>query len=365
MLERICKVTLYTVCLVAALAWLGGCTGVTRHVPVEPPQMTTAQAARVGAAVESKLLQMLGGPYHDKALVVDLNRLARRQVEGGRILKIAIADRSAPALYPLPGDRVIMTRGLLAGVSSKAGLEAILAHAAQLADKVYREPTTHSMVEATGQLLTTEESVYDPASASIRLARLFEQAPCEGDCLSPTRHAPGVPDAAGAGGLPEAVRRLAGLQAGYELLGAAREFERSGEQGKAVAGYLQAAAATPDEPQILASLGLAYLRAGQEQPARLHLQMAVNLQPDYYRTLMGLGYLHLQQGRLGEADQALTESVRLLAMAENLFLLAEVRQKNGDSDGAMALYRLVAEADRFGKLGRTSAERLAQGGKSQ
>jgi len=75
---------------------------------------------------------------------------------------------------------------------------------------------------------------------------------------------------------------------------------------------------------------------------------------------MGLGYLSLQLGKFQQANELLTKSVRLLAVAENLFLLAETREKSGDATGAAALYRLVVEADRYGKLGRSAAERLAQ-----
>ena len=125
------------------------------------------------------------------------------------------------------------------------------------------------------------------------------------------------------------------------------------------------AATTPDEPRILGSLGMAYLRAGQNQAARLHLQKSVKLQPDYYRTQMGLGYLYLQKGKFRQANQALAMSARLLPVSENLFLLAEAREKSGDVEGAILLYQLVVESDRHSKLGRTSASRLAKSAGAQ
>ncbi len=152
---------------------------------------------------------------------------------------------------------------------------------------------------------------------------------------------------------------------GYKLLADAREFESSNDQAQAIATYLQAASITPDEPRILGSLGLAYLRAGQLQPARLHLQKSVKLQPDYYRTQMGLGYLYLQLGKIRLANEALAVSVRMLPVTENLFLLAEAREKSGDTEGGMLLYQLVVESDRDSKLGRTSVNRLAQSAGSQ
>lgn len=352
-------------CLLTALAWLAGCAALQPEPAVAPPRLSAGEAARVGIAVESKLLQRLGGPYHDRQLGADLNRLAKGHTRAGRPLLIAVADRSAPALYPLPGSRVVMTRGLLAEVGSRTELESLLAGAAQLAGQVYQAPTSRRMAEATARLLAATDSSYDPAAAAIVLARLFEQAACEGACLTSLRKVAGLSGAAAADRLPASLERLAALQPGYELLAGAHRLERGDDPSPAIAGYLQAASLSPDEPAILAALGLAYLRAGQAQPARLHLQKAVELQPGYYRTLMGLGYLSLQQGKLGEANQRLADSVALLAVPENLFLLAEAREKSGASEEARALYRLVAGADDAGKLGRTAAERLQQAGGGQ
>ena len=73
---------------------------------------------------------------------------------------------------------------------------------------------------------------------------------------------------------------------------------------------------------------------------------------------MGLGYLHLQLGKFRLANQTLARSVSLLPMTENLFLLAEAREKSGDVEGAMLLYRLIVETDPSSKLGRASVSRL-------
>ncbi len=353
---RISQNLLYTICLFVALAWLGGCSGLTQSLPAESPKLTSAEQDRVGTAVEAKLLQMLGGPYYDKALVNDLNRIVRSE----QPFKVSVADQSTPALYPLPGGRVVMTRGLLAEVRSRPELEAFLAHAAHLSNRIYEDRMARSMAKATEEVLSAASALYDPDSAEIQLAREFKEARCERDCLTSiwlSTNQAGDPASAG---LPESVERLFALQPGYEMLDAAQEFEKIDNQAEAIATYLQAAATAPDEPRILGSLGLAYLRAGQLQPARLHLQKAVELQPDYYRTQMGLGYLYLQTGKYGQANQSLAASVRMLPVTENLFLFAEAREKSGDIKGAMLLYRFVAESDRSSKLGRTAASRLAQ-----
>jgi tetratricopeptide (TPR) repeat protein len=353
---RIFQNLLYTICLFVALAWIGGCAGLPQYIPAEPPKLTSVEHDRVGAAVEGKLLQMLGGPYYDKVLVNDLNRIVR----SGQPLKASVADQSTPALYPLPGGRVIMTRGLLAEVQSQPELEAFLAHAARLSNRIYEDRVARNMVKATEEVLSAASALYDPDSAEIQLARLFKQARCERDCLTSIRLSASQTGNPASAGLPESVKRLSALQPGYEMLAVAQDFEKIDNQSEAIATYLQAAAATPDEPRILGSLGLAYLRIGELQSARLHLQKAVELQPDYYRTQMGLGYLYLQTGKYGQANQALAASVRLLPVTENLFLLAEAREKSGDIKGAMLLYRFVAESDRSSKLGRTAASRLAQ-----
>lgn len=338
---------------------LAGCADLNQYVPAEPPPLTPSQQDKIGTAVEGKLIQMLGGTYYDQALTADLNHMAMALVADNRPFMITIADRSAAALYPLPGGRAIMTRGLLNEVQSHAELESLLIYAEQLAGRIYQKKTTRSMVETTERVLSETEAVYDPESATIRLARLFEQEACEQECLAVAAPRRKMASAAKSPDLPQSIRRLNELQPGYTLLAQAREIENAGNQGKAIATYLQAAAAAPDEPQILRALGLAYLRAGQLQQARLHLQKAVKLQPDYYRSLMGLGYLSLQLGDVQQSSRLLTDSVRLLAIPENLFLLAEVREKTGDAKGAMALYQLVVEADPSGKLGQTSASRLA------
>ena len=349
---RIYKNTLYLTLQFVVLIWLTGCSGLTEFTTVPALQLTSAEKARVGSVVEEKLIQMLGGPYHDKSLAKDLNSL------NAQSLKISVADRSHSALYPLPGSRVIITRGLLAGLNSREELELYLVHALQLTNNIYSGRVSRGMVETTEEVLSASDSIYTPDSAAIRLARIFEDVSCGQECLAATQSHAAVANKTGSTVLPDSINRLAGLQPGYELVARARQVEQADGQAKAIALYLQAAATTPDEPRILGSLGLAYLRAGQLQPARLHLQKAAKLQPDYYRTQMGLGYLYLQQGKLSQANQFLASSVRLLAVTENLFLLAESREKSGDMKGAMALYKLVVESDRFSKLGRTSARRL-------
>lgn len=333
--------------MVALLSLFTGCAGVDRFLPTETLSLPAAQQEQVGQAAANRLLQLLGGPYADPLLAADLAALGR--AAGCRV---DVADRSAAEIYPLPGRRVIVTRGLLAQIQHGAELVALITRAGRQSEALYQGHINAGLARATREFLSGNSVEYDPAAADIRLAQYFAEHPC-GDCLPATSTGRSSPEV-----LPASLSTLKSFQGGYLALNRAAELEKSGALREAIAAYLQAATLSPDQPKILGALGLAYLRAGQAQPARLHLEQAVRLQPGYYRTQMGLGYLFLQSGQLQRANAALAESVRLLPQLENLFLLAEARQKSGDASGAESLYRFIISKDRTGKLGRSAAERL-------
>lgn len=323
---------------------LGGCAGVSQYIPAPLPKLTASDKHTLGEKVAMRLLQLQGGPYHDQALTGDINRAA-----SGKTLSVYVADRSASALYVLPGRHLVMTRGLVTQLSSLQELEQLLVYAGHRTQNSYGGSVSRDVVSAVSECLAGQESVYDPDAGSIRLARYFENQVCEGACL----------DFVGASTarLPESFQKLDSLSAGFDLLSQAQRDEKAGNP-KAIATYLQAAVKTPDEPKVLGALGMAYLRTGDLQSARLHLQKSVRLQPDYYRTLMGLGYLYLQQGKIERAKETLAVSVRLLPVEENLFLLAETMEKGSELSEARALYRVVIESGHNSKLARTAKSRL-------
>jgi Flp pilus assembly protein TadD len=191
------------------------------------------------------------------------------------------------------------------------------------------------------------------------MAQVFADHPCRDECLA-TAATPGKDSKQI---LPESLDELRSLLPGYELLGKALGQERSGASRAAIKTYLHAASVAPDQAGILSRLGMAYLRAGDLQSARLHLERADKLQPEYYRTKMGLGYLYLQMGKVRQAKTYLAGSVELLPVAENLFLYAESLAKSDDISAARVRYELVVEHDRFSKLGRKAAKRLKRIGK--
>ncbi len=352
------KKIVHLVLLGAALLLMNGCAELVGQVPAQPLPLTRAEEARLGAATVPRLMQMLGGHYYDQSVAKDLTRLCLQEFQAADSCEVKVADLNASALYPLPSGQIVVTRGLLAETTTSAELISILGKGVALSQKAYVDHATREMNQLIEELFSAPVAQYDPASADIRLARLFKAMACEDACLEFSA----VSGEANAGvvTLPDSVARVAALQPGYELLEQARKFEELGDQGQAIATYLQAATETADEPRILRALGMAYLRAGQLQSARLHLQKAVQLQPNYYRSLMGLGYLYLQMGELDQASQSLAESVALLPVSENLYLLAEAREKLGDKKGALMLYELIVESDPDSKLGRSSVSRLAQ-----
>jgi tetratricopeptide (TPR) repeat protein len=162
----------------------------------------------------------------------------------------------------------------------------------------------------------------------------------------------------GNGEFNQALKRLRANLPGYVLYDEARALERGGQLREAVATYLRAATAAPDESIILAALGTAYLQAGDLGSARLHLAKAVALDQRYYYSRMGLGYAHLQQGGTAAAIAELEASLRLLPSQRAAFLLAETYEKKGKIPAARQFYRAVAEADSRSKLGKFAAERL-------
>ena len=341
--------------LLVVLACLAGCAGMDSSLMSEAVQMTSAQEARLGAAVEGRLLQMLGGRYHKQALIEELQSSVEQELGSVAHFTVAIADKNTAALYALPDDRVVLTRGLLAKSRDQGELVSLLQRAAALTVTDSMARSSRASHKATTEILSLQESLYDPDSGSIRLARIFARKPCAESCLTSSSPA----NLSSSGTLPESIRLLKELQPAYALLEEARQLEKDNHTAQAITLYLKAAAMAPDEPYILGALGTAYLRAGELQTARLNLQKAVRLQPDYYRTRMGLGYLYLQQGKVTKANDQLAECVRLLPVTENLFLLAEAREKGGDVEGGMSLYRLIVDKDPQSKLGRTAASRLA------
>jgi len=155
----------------------------------------------------------------------------------------------------------------------------------------------------------------------------------------------------------QATLRVRQLEPGYEMYEQGREQEAKGDLRGAIATYLNAAALAPDQALIMTGLGMAYLKADDLQSARHHLERALQLDPGYYQSHMGLGYIYLEQGQTEHAVTQLQQSMELLPTGQGAFLLAEGFAKQGKKQQAYELYQQVAKADPNGQLGKAAAAR--------
>lgn len=105
---------------------------------------------------------------------------------------------------------------------------------------------------------------------------------------------------------------------------------------------------------------MAYLKADDVNSARRHLSKAVQLQPEYYLSQLGLGYVYQQQSAPQKAIPHLQRSMELYPTAQGAFLLAESYEQTGRTGEALKLYQSVAQADPNSKLGQEATRRIAR-----
>ena len=193
---------------------------------------------------------------------------------------------------------------------------------------------------------------------------LFRSHPFSAERLAANRayvaqYYPGIAgDGEDAVAFAKAIESLSATRQGYATYDQARKLEQQGDLAAAIDRYHQALLEAPEQPLILSSLGLAYLRQEDLVPARRYLIKAINLQDDYYRSHLGLGYIYLQKEESDKAREQLETGFKLLPTLEGGYLLAEAKERTGDNAGARELYTAVAKADPGGKLGTNAALRL-------
>jgi predicted Zn-dependent protease len=158
-------------------------------------------------------------------------------------------------------------------------------------------------------------------------------------------------------------RAVAGLKRtskGYALYDKARQQEAQGNVPQAIATYLEAATAAPDQPLILTGLGLAYLRAKDVSGARPHLVRAVQLDDNYYMSRLGLGVVLLELDDVPAAVGHLEKSMALLPTGRGGYMLAMGYEKQGQRAKALDLYRQIAKAQPQSNLGQAAAKKVAE-----
>lgn len=148
------------------------------------------------------------------------------------------------------------------------------------------------------------------------------------------------------------------MREAYAFFDQAQEAEASGQLDVAIATYHKAMQKAPNHGLLLTALGMAYLRNEDLVPARRYLLKAVSVEPSYYQSRMGLGYIYLNNKQVTDAVQQLEASVNLLPTIEGTYLLGEAEKAQGNLERAKQLYQAVVQADQNGKLGQAAAARL-------
>ncbi|MBW2451034.1 MAG: hypothetical protein JRF07_01630, partial [Deltaproteobacteria bacterium] len=109
---------------------LNGCTTLAPDSQVPADELSQKEEVMLGDAVMPRMLQMLGGRYHDEVIQRAVQRIG--VVLGGRgprpslSYHFVVADRSEAALFTLPGGNIILTRGLLWRLDDELALSSIL-----------------------------------------------------------------------------------------------------------------------------------------------------------------------------------------------------------------------------------------------
>ena len=84
----------------ASLLLIAGCAGLVHHIPAEPLTLTSTEKGRLGEVIETRLLQMLGGPYHDISLTTALKRACLDQSQRKARCKLRSATVSLQRPFP-------------------------------------------------------------------------------------------------------------------------------------------------------------------------------------------------------------------------------------------------------------------------
>ena len=202
-------------------------------------------------------------------------------------------------------------------------------------------------------------------SRSDWMTGLFQTHPFSADRLQASKNYinkryPGANRAFGedSGAYQNSIAVLVETRDAYHLYDQAKVAEQNGQIDLAIEMYHKAMQQAPDHGLLLTSLGMAYLRKEDMVPARRYLIKAVNADPDYFQSRMGLGYIYLMNNRSADAAKHFAKSVKLLPTVQGAFLLAEAEADQGHSSQAVTLYRAVVQADKNGKLGKEAAQRL-------
>ncbi len=406
-----------TLSALALLGLLVGCglNSATQSSELALVDLSAAEELALGRIANLQIIQQSGGSYLDQEFNTYFNlvgqRLAHQASRSDLSFHFTITNDSTPNAFALPGGYILLSRGLLVTLSSEAELAALLAHeighvtARHLlqggAHQAIR-PTSDSLGCPADDLVASLQAMrYTPAQeaeaerrgidimilagfdpqGAVQLQEDFYREGGKGDATTgqtgffqshpfsvdrrdedqryiednyPLTNGTGQQNLE----FTQATQSLKRTRQGYILCDEAHQLETQGQVAEAIALYHRALFEAPEEPLILTSLGLAYLRNEDLVPARRYLIKAINRQADYYRSRLALGYIYQQKKEHLKALEQLELGFKLRPTFEGGFMLAEARNNAGDKEGARRLYLAVAKADAAGKLGRNALERL-------
>lgn len=315
--------------------------------------MTRAEMVRIGSAMSERVVQLIGGPYKHDTFETEFEEL-QKILGVSNDVKIVFADSNRRGYYPLPGEHFVITRGLLASLEDANAVNSLFNSFKSQAIKADTILTSQSMWSATQDALASSGSEVNLNSGVMVLSRKYLDYLCDHTCFL---HKPSFQSEVKFQ-MPSSLLEIKQLQVAYDLMEIGKNFERDDKLHDAIKTYFEAVMLASEQPKILTTIGLAYLRAGDYQTARLHLQEAVRIEPEYFATRMGLGYIHLIEGEFLLAQQQLKKSVDLLPAVENLFLLAQAKENLNQLTEARKLYLMVSENDDTNRLGKMANERL-------
>ena len=316
-----------------------------------------------------------------------------------------IINDSSPNAWALPGGKISINRGLLVELNNEAELAAVLAHevvhaaARHSAQAMERDVFMQGALIATGVALgdskysdigmlgaslgaqltnqkygRDDESEadhygilymvragYDPAAAvglqetfvrlaegreSNWLAGLFASHPPSRGRVAANRAQ--VEKLGNPGGelgedrYHKAIARLKVSKPAYAAYDEARTAFKKGQLDTALAKVNKAISIEAKEASFYTLRGEIELARGKHKEALQDLDLAVALNPGYYRPVLVRGMARRKAGALRGANHDLQRSVDLLPTAAGYYELGRVAQLSGKSDQALSYFREAA-----------------------
>ncbi len=380
---------------------------------VDVSTISFADELAYGERVNPFVLQRLGAASLDESAQMYLQRIGARLNVGNYNYKFTLVNDPLPAAFALPAGEIVLTQGLFCHLETEAELTAVLAHllghdmarhglqqALTASDALFSIPDNYEAAVVSSDLLAETFSADQEIIADQYAERILAESGLE--LLSVTslisiiyarienledlqvgamiqRHplsAKRLKAAQSSGALlvvdvsdakeldslsfVEVRTALLATRPAYGLYQQALKLEKQAEVDQAIALYLQAAVAAPEEAFILTGLGMAYMRQGVLVAARQHLTRASRIDSYYYYPQLGLGYIYLQQKDFIQAAKRLRRSQTLLPTAQGGYLLARVFDETGNTQASLTAYRDVVHYFKGSQMGDLAEQRIAE-----